>query len=575
MIDTVLQQWRAARGRRRHRRRLHLHFYAKPRRDRRRRATARVAAFRFERTEPDGDGRRPRHRRDPRATRSRPSTAPSATSAPRCPASRSTSSTASSRTTRARCCDEADNARCPASTRPAGSSAGPVGLIGHTKSDAMETDQARDQRPGQLVVARRTRRRSRSSTLLDDAGRASTPTSTAGTTSTSTSIALGEPSRPRPHQGRAARRDGAVSNAAGPRRQRPSVAERTVRVGAHANMRRRAEWQPDVLGEHFEQLTLPLARGRRGRGRRDPRALRARLPPLRPPTAARSADADVLYVHGWSDYFFQTDLARYWHEQGARFYALDLRKYGRSLRPGQTPGFVDDLRDLRRGHRGRAGGDGPRCGARSTRTHRRLILMGHSTGGLTLSLWARSAPRPGSRAHAEQPVAGVPGALGSAARALAPLVDLRARLDPKAPCRNVDLGFYTRTVSRTLDGEWDYNLAWRPVRGLHRPPGVAEGHARRSRPRRRRPRRSTRPCSRCSRARSTLLPYWTTDMLRSDVVLVVRDIAERALGLAPTVTVVLGRRTRSTTSSCRAPPVRACGIRRRVERWMRGYLSGS
>ena len=56
-------------------------------------------------------------------------------------------------------------------------------------------------------------------------------------------------------------------------------------------------------------------------------------------------DVDVLYVHGWSDYFFQRELAEFWTRRGARFYALDLRRYGRSLRDGQSPGYIDSLDD--------------------------------------------------------------------------------------------------------------------------------------------------------------------------------------------------------------------------------------
>ena len=37
------------------------------------------------------------------------------------------------------------------------------------------------------------------------------------------------------------------------------------------------------------------------------------------------------------------ELAEFWTNAGARFFALDLRKYGRSLRAGQTPGYVTDL----------------------------------------------------------------------------------------------------------------------------------------------------------------------------------------------------------------------------------------
>ena len=53
----------------------------------------------------------------------------------------------------------------------------------------------------------------------------------------------------------------------------------------------------------------------------------------------------MLYVHGWSDYFFNPELAEFWSDAGARFFALDLRKYGRSLRPGQTPGYITNLAD--------------------------------------------------------------------------------------------------------------------------------------------------------------------------------------------------------------------------------------
>ena len=52
----------------------------------------------------------------------------------------------------------------------------------------------------------------------------------------------------------------------------------------------------------------------------------------------------VLHVHGFADYFFQSEYAEWWTARGYDFYALDLRKYGRSLRPHQTPNYIADLR---------------------------------------------------------------------------------------------------------------------------------------------------------------------------------------------------------------------------------------
>jgi alpha-beta hydrolase superfamily lysophospholipase len=137
---------------------------------------------------------------------------------------------------------------------------------------------------------------------------------------------------------------------------------------------------------------------------------------------------------------------------------------------------------------------------------------------------------------------------------------------------NVDLGFYTRSVSRTLDGEWDYDLAWRPVRGFAVHPAwltaILAGH--------------TRvaaglaidvPVLTLLSARSTLLPYWTEDMLSSDVVLLVEDIAVRALRLAPTVTVARIDGALHDVFLSREP-ARAAAYGQ-VARWLRGALSGS
>lgn len=69
-------------------------------------------------------------------------------------------------------------------------------------------------------------------------------------------------------------------------------------------------WAPDVLGDEFEQRTLPL-------GTDDEGEVVATLVRALPQHSAwqrlfgdrrRLADTDVLYVHGWSDYFFQKRL---------------------------------------------------------------------------------------------------------------------------------------------------------------------------------------------------------------------------------------------------------------------------
>jgi len=199
-------------------------------------------------------------------------------------------------------------------------------------------------------------------------------------------------------------------------------------------------WAADILGHPFERLSLDLGQDAEGPVaatlvRAVPHRLSALAAPLR--------DVDVLYVHGWSDYFFQTEVAAFWNRLGARFYALDLRKYGRSLRDGQTPGYVANLDDY-------DADIAAALAAMGTQERgRRLVLLGHSTGGLTLSLWAARHPHTASAVVLNSPWLELQtGAIGR--QAMAPLIAARARWDPLGAHPVVDLGFYTR-AQRELD----------------------------------------------------------------------------------------------------------------------------
>lgn len=114
--------------------------------------------------------------------------------------------------------------------------------------------------------------------------------------------------------------------------------------------------------------------------------------PLGPATLVRYTHPDhlpepravALHVHGYNDYFFQDHLARTFAAAGYAFYAVDLRAAGRSLRPGQIPHFVTDLReqatDIATAARA----------VRGLEPGLPLLVHAHSTGGLTASLWAHA-----------------------------------------------------------------------------------------------------------------------------------------------------------------------------------------
>ena len=332
------------------------------------------------------------------------------------------------------------------------------------------------------------------------------------------------------------------------------------------------EWKPDILGKPFEQVTLPLD-------------VEAPDGPLvatlvrsvpDPPAGLESPlqGIDVLYIHGWSDYFFQRDLAEFWTQRGARFYALDLRRYGRSLRAGVTPGYIDSLDEYdldiaealcAMGWPSPLGGQGDSAEG----DRRRLVLLGHSTGGLILTLWAARHPGVADALVLNSPWLELQ--IGTVGRqALTPLVDMRARFDPRGSHPVVDFGFYTRAQQEagTLPTE-GHREVWRPDRGFPTAPGwlaaVFDGH--------RRIAAGVEPG--CPvlvmlSARSTPPVTYKETMVSTDSVLVVDDIARAATRIGSEVTISRIEGALHDVFLSRPEP-RATAYRV-LDRWMRAHV---
>ncbi|MBE7700956.1 alpha/beta hydrolase [Oerskovia sp. Sa1BUA8] len=105
-----------------------------------------------------------------------------------------------------------------------------------------------------------------------------------------------------------------------------------------------------------------------------------------PPGSAPQDDPRgvVLHVHGYNDYFFQEHLARAVEDAGFAFFAVDLRAAGRSLRPGQVPHFVEDLREPATDLSVAV------AAVRGLHPGLPLVVHAHSTGGLVAPLWAHA-----------------------------------------------------------------------------------------------------------------------------------------------------------------------------------------
>lgn len=215
-------------------------------------------------------------------------------------------------------------------------------------------------------------------------------------------------------------------------------------------------WTPDVL-TGFERATLALGPDPDGEGELFATAVRA---------AGRApSDRVVLGLHGFTDYFFQTELAAHFAERGWRFYAVDLRKCGRSGRDGQTPHFTTDLSRYDE----ELAAVGALIGAENPGA--RLLVYGHSTGGLVATLWLDRLRRRGELG----PVAGLvlnspffdlrgPGILRT--RAVSRAIVAVSRVRKTRVLRAPGTGGYGLTLHRDYHGEFDYDLRWKPLGGF-------------------------------------------------------------------------------------------------------------
>jgi alpha-beta hydrolase superfamily lysophospholipase len=179
------------------------------------------------------------------------------------------------------------------------------------------------------------------------------------------------------------------------------------------------------------------------------------------PAAGSPPRPAVLYLHGFVDYFFQTHLADAFEDRGYRFYALELRGYGRSLRYSTDPdhpNFVSDLsiyaQDL----------DAAARAVAAEEAGKGLVGMGHSTGGLILPLWAAARPAPLRALVLNSPWLDFNGNWFMRGP-LTWLVAGLALVAPKAPISGLKV-HYGRALHHQTGGEWVYDLAWKPHDGF-------------------------------------------------------------------------------------------------------------
>lgn len=287
-------------------------------------------------------------------------------------------------------------------------------------------------------------------------------------------------------------------------------------------------WRPDIL-PGYQARDLPLADAELTTGEQDGSVAAT----LVRRNGRRRAKA-VLYIHGWNDYFFQTHLGDFFAAQGYDFYAVDLRRYGRSLREGQLQGYITNL-DHYTDELDRAIGiindEAPGI------SRQQLLIAGHSTGGLIAALYAADTPGVIDGLILNSPWLDLQGS--AMVRAIGtPVIDALAKrgLSTTAiPMPGSDL--YARSLRAELDGEWDYDTAWKSVTGAPILIGwiraIRQGHARVAAGL-----GITVPILVMCSGQTMFRRRWQAELGRADTVLDVEQIAHRAPNLGRQVSIV-------------------------------------
>lgn len=167
----------------------------------------------------------------------------------------------------------------------------------------------------------------------------------------------------------------------------------------------------------------------------------------------------VLYLHGFNDYFFQSHVAEAFDRHGYDFYALDLRKYGRSLLPHQHPNYCRSISEYF---------EEIDMAIKTVRLKNKhsLSIMGHSTGGLIAASYLNKG---NNRNEISNLLLNSPFLQFNLSRwrrmILLPLAGILAKIAPYSSKNKPFSRLYGASIYHEEKGEWTYNEEWKPIEG--------------------------------------------------------------------------------------------------------------
>jgi len=171
----------------------------------------------------------------------------------------------------------------------------------------------------------------------------------------------------------------------------------------------------------------------------------------------------ILFVHGFVDYFFHLHVIQKCNEQGYDVYGLDLRKYGRSYMKHQHHCYCKSVEEYFE--------EISYCIKKIKQENDQpLLLSGHSTGGLTTSIYMNQ----GSEKHLisglilNAPFLEMNFIMVSIVQSLLLkfLYNTIPLFSPYSVLKKTVPSVYGKSLHKSQKGEWDYNLEWKPLRGF-------------------------------------------------------------------------------------------------------------
>jgi alpha-beta hydrolase superfamily lysophospholipase len=167
----------------------------------------------------------------------------------------------------------------------------------------------------------------------------------------------------------------------------------------------------------------------------------------------------VLYIHGYIDYFFHPHVAEAFNKNDFDFYALDLRKYGRSLQKHQHPNYCKNINEYFE--------EISIAILDIKKENNSLFILGHSTGGLIACSYMNDGAEknlvnglilnsPFLDFYQSSFVKSIGYFVANFVSKLAPYAGIKGALPPS----------YPQSIHEDHHGEWAFNLDWKPINGF-------------------------------------------------------------------------------------------------------------